>query len=86
MLSYSPLTPTRSLSLSLFIPPVMCRADTGSNAGYAVVYECVKCVSRIYPSHTLLEQAAAMISRFIASDNHNLKYLGVNGLAMIVQV
>ena len=54
----------------------MRRADTGANAGNAVVYECVKCAALIYPSRTLLEQSANMISKFITSDSHNLKYLG----------
>jgi hypothetical protein len=34
----------------------------------------------------LLETAASHISRFVASENHNLKYLGIKALAAIVQV
>lgn len=64
----------------------MRKADSGVNIGYAIIYECVKCITRIYPDHSLLELAASNISRFISSDNHNLKYLGVTGLAQIVQV
>ena len=61
------------------------RADTGINAGFAIVYEVVKAVTIIYPNTTLLDVAAEAISRFMESSNHNLKYLGVTGLAMIVK-
>lgn len=64
---------------------VMKRADTGINVGYAVVYECVNAVINIYPNPTLMDAAATAISRFIRSDSHNLKYVGIKGLAGIVK-
>jgi AP-4 complex subunit epsilon-1 len=63
----------------------MKKADVGINAGYAIVYECIKCITKIYPNTKLLDAAAGAISRFIDSRAHNLKYLGVTGLAMIVE-
>jgi AP-4 complex subunit epsilon-1 len=63
----------------------MKKADVGINAGYAIVYECIKCITKIYPNTKLLDAAADAISRFIQSRSHNLKYLGVTGLAMIVE-
>lgn len=63
----------------------MKKADVGINAGYAIVYECIKCISTIYPNTKLLDGAGESIARFIQSRSHNLKYLGVTGLAMIVE-
>lgn len=50
-----------------------------------LVYEVVKTVTTIYPNAMLLDAAATSISRFIRSDSHNLKYIGIKGLASIVK-
>lgn len=60
--------------------------DTSINIGYAVTYQCVKTIAGIYPSQQLLEQAASSVSRFLKSENNNLKYLGINALTQIVSI
>ncbi len=56
---------------------MMKKSDMGVNVGYAILYECVNTITKIYPHPPLLEQAAQSISRFISSDNHNLKYFAL---------
>ena len=64
------------------ISQVLKRADdAGINIGYALVYQCLKCITMIYPSQSLMDAATTTISRFLASESHNLKYIGITGLA-----
>lgn len=65
---------------------VIRRAEAGGNVGFAIIYEAVRTATSIPPSARLLDIAANAISRFIAADNHNLKYIGISGLAGIVRV
>lgn len=72
-----------SESMYEVIAECMRRADTGTNIGYAIVYECVKTVTQIWPDTSLLDAAAAAIAKFIVSDIYNLKSLGITGLVKI---
>lgn len=57
------------------------KCDSASNIGNAVLYECICCVSSIYPNPKLLEAAAEVISRFLkVCFVHCAMYLSVNRL------
>lgn len=77
--------PTASAGMYEILGSTLQAADTGINAGYAIVYECVKTIVSIYPHASLLDTAAQAIARFMDAPSHNLKYLGVTGLAWIVE-
>jgi len=52
----------------------------------AVIYECIRAITMIYPNAPLIEAAAGAIGRFLNSTNNNLKYLGLTALTAIVKV
>ncbi|CAN0920110.1 Protein ACTIVITY OF BC1 COMPLEX KINASE 3, chloroplastic [Linum grandiflorum] len=65
---------------------ILRKCDSSSNIGNAVLYECVCCVSSMHPSPKLLESAADVIARFLKSDSHNLKYLGIDALCRLIKL
>mmetsp|Transcript_39384 Transcript_39384/g.111611 ORF Transcript_39384/g.111611 Transcript_39384/m.111611 type:complete len:951 (-) Transcript_39384:233-3085(-) len=65
---------------------VMRRSTTGHTIGNAVVYECVRTITAAYPNATLLQSAAEMVSTFLRSSSHNLKYIGIDSLAAVVAI
>jgi len=78
---------TASENMYEIISQVLKRADdAGINIGYALVYQCLKCITMIYPSQSLMDAATTTISRFLSSESHNLKYIGITGLALIVKI
>lgn len=44
---------------------LMRKCDASTNIGNAVLYECICCISSIYPNAKLLEAAAEVISTFL---------------------
>ncbi|KAF9690367.1 hypothetical protein SADUNF_Sadunf01G0188400 [Salix dunnii] len=62
------------------------KCDSSSNIGNAVLYECICCVSSIHPNPKLLEAAADVIARFLKSDSHNLKYMGIDALGRLIKL
>ena len=60
--------------------------DSAINVGYALVYQCLRTITQIYPSQELLDLATLTISRFLSSNSKNLKYMGIMGLIQIVRI
>ncbi|KAL6985573.1 hypothetical protein U1Q18_018949 [Sarracenia purpurea var. burkii] len=65
---------------------IMRKCDSSSNIGNAVLYECICCASSIHPNPKLLEAAADAISKFLKSDSHNLKYMGIDALGRLIKI
>eukprot|EP00301_Raphidiophrys_heterophryoidea_P027637 c9748_g2_i1.p1 GENE.c9748_g2_i1~~c9748_g2_i1.p1 ORF type:complete len:1190 (+),score=344.76 c9748_g2_i1:202-3570(+) len=68
------------------INDVLKRGDSGINIGHALTFECVRTICAIYPNSQLIQTAAIKIGDFIKSANHNLRYMGLNALSLIIQV
>ncbi|KAK9277516.1 hypothetical protein L1049_007060 [Liquidambar formosana] len=73
-------------SMYTVVGDIFRKCDSLSNIGNAVLYECICCVSSIYPNPKLLEDAADVISRFLKSDSHNLKYMGIDALGRLIKI
>ncbi|CAK0784933.1 hypothetical protein CVIRNUC_008138 [Coccomyxa viridis] len=62
------------------------KANTGHTISNAIVAECVRTITAIYPNPALLQAAAEMVSGFLKSSSHNLRYIGIDSLARIVHI
>ncbi|ONK72556.1 uncharacterized protein A4U43_C04F20650 [Asparagus officinalis] len=62
------------------------KCESSSNIGNAVIYQCICCVSSIYPNPKLLDAAAGATSKFLKSDSHNLKYMGIDALGRLIKI
>ncbi|XP_050235404.1 AP-4 complex subunit epsilon [Mercurialis annua] len=62
------------------------KCDSSSNIGNAVLYEAICCVCSIHSNAKLLEAAADVIARFLKSDSHNLKYMGIDALGRLIKL
>ena len=61
-------------------------ANTGSTIGNAVVYECVRTASAIFPNAHLLAASADVVAHFLRQPNNNLRYAAIDALGHIVRV
>ncbi|KAH7428459.1 hypothetical protein KP509_09G002800 [Ceratopteris richardii] len=65
---------------------VLKKAEPSGNIGNALIYECISTITAIHPNSKLLESAAAQTSRFLKSESHNLKYMGIDALGRIIKI
>ncbi|KAF5840736.1 adaptin N terminal region-domain-containing protein [Dunaliella salina] len=65
---------------------VMRRTDTNHTIGNAIIYECVRTATTIYPNPPLLAAAADAVAKLLRSTSHNLRYVGIDALAGIVKI
>lgn len=52
----------------------------------AVVYECIRTITSIYPNRNLLSAAAKCISGLLGGDDPNLKFTGMKSLSLLVRI
>ncbi|KAJ3708610.1 hypothetical protein LUZ61_012315 [Rhynchospora tenuis] len=62
------------------------KCESSSNIGNAILYECVCCVSSIYPNSKVLDAAIEATSKFLKSESHNLKYMGIDALGRLIRI
>ncbi|XP_054808762.1 AP-4 complex subunit epsilon-like [Prosopis cineraria] len=74
-----------SENMYTIIGDIISKSDSSNNLGNAILYECICCVSSIYPNPKLLAVAADVIAKFLKSDSHNLKYLGIDALGRLIK-
>ena len=60
-------------------------ASIPSIASSAVIYECVKTSTKLYPNPSLLKLAGTVIDRFMSSKDNNMRSLGIKALSLIVR-
>lgn len=54
-------------------------------ASSAIVYECVRTATKLYPNAALLQLAGTVIDRFMVSKDNNMRSLGIKALGCIVR-
>ncbi|XP_045786118.1 AP-4 complex subunit epsilon [Trifolium pratense] len=68
------------------IGDIIRKGDSSSNIGNAILYESIRTVSSIHSNAKLLEAAADVIAKFLKSDSHNLKYMGIDALGRLIKL
>lgn len=77
---------TASENMYAVVHQTLRRANSSHTIGNALIYECVRTITTIYPNPSLLATAAEAIATFLKATSHNLRYVGVDALAGIVKI
>eukprot|EP00271_Cylindrocystis_brebissonii_P016774 TRINITY_DN4125_c0_g1_i1.p1 TRINITY_DN4125_c0_g1~~TRINITY_DN4125_c0_g1_i1.p1 ORF type:complete len:1046 (-),score=195.55 TRINITY_DN4125_c0_g1_i1:795-3932(-) len=64
---------------------ILRRSDSGINIGNAILYEACCTATSIAPNSKLIASCTEVTSRFLKSDSHNLKYMGIDALGRVVK-
>ncbi|CAI2163693.1 16951_t:CDS:10 [Funneliformis geosporum] len=66
------------------------KSENGVDCAYAVIFECIRALARLHPQvlRVLIHKPShlnplSIITRFLKSNNHNLKYLGLIALSEV---
>eukprot|EP01132_Coremiostelium_polycephalum_P001121 gene1121-1426_t len=57
-----------------------------NNAGFAILYESIRCLNSIEPNISVIESSSKNVSILLSTKHNNLRYLGIKALASIVKV
>ncbi|KAI9092210.1 hypothetical protein K1719_027710 [Acacia pycnantha] len=68
------------------ISDIIRKGDSSSNIGNAILYDSICCAASIYPNPKLIEAAADVVAKFLKSDTHNLKYMGIDALGRLIKL
>ena len=60
--------------------------EVGQLIGKALIFECIRTISSVYPDPDLIRKAAAAVGNFLSSPSNNIKYFGITSLSLLVQV
>ena len=60
--------------------------EVGQLIGKALIFECVRTISSIYPESELIRKSACVVGKFLSSPSNNIKYFGITALSLLVQV
>lgn len=72
--------------MSDILAQVASNVDSGRNAGYAILYECVQTIMGVESIGGLRLLAVNILGRFLANKDNNIRYVALNTLSKVIGV